>query len=289
MTNDQSSVMTAISLYLSTEEITRLQGRLRELNLRELPLKSPHELLRIKQGEVQLVVYKSGSVVHNGSQASQELVHSILTVDKAYDFVIGSDEAGKGEWWGPLVVEAVALSPIEINTLRELGVKDSKILKKNRLLELAEELLKLNFKRKLLLLRPKTYNEKYNEFKKERKNLNDLLAWAHTRMIKDILKDLSFQRAKVVIDKFDIQKTDLRLKTITSPSIKILQKTGGESEIPVAAASILAKYIFEIEVNKLDRKYQLDLRNSNPSDIPPSILPLVAKLHFKNVKLVLNQ
>lgn len=281
--------MTTVSLFLSTEEINRLQGRIREIGLRELPLKSPHELLRIKHGDVQLVVYKSGSLVHNGSQASRELVHSILIVDKTYDFVVGSDEAGKGEWQGPLVIEAVALSPTEINALRELGVKDSKIIKKKRLLELAEKLLKLNFKRKLLLLRPKTYNEQYSEFKKEGKSLNDLLAWAHARVIKDVLKDLTFQRIKIVIDQFDVQKTDLRLKTIASPTIEILQKSGGESEIPVAAASILAKYVYEIEVNKLDRKYQLDLRNSSPTDIPPSILPLVAKIHFKNVKTALNQ
>ncbi|MFQ6125712.1 MAG: hypothetical protein ACE5R6_14080 [Candidatus Heimdallarchaeota archaeon] len=275
--------MTAISLYLTPQEIARLQGRIRELGLRELPLKTPHELLRIKHRDVQLVIYTSGSIVHNGSQASRELIHSILMVDTTYDFIIGSDEAGKGEWWGPLVVEAVALSPTEINALRELGVKDSKILKKKRLLELAEELLKLKFKRKLLLLRPKTYNEQYSEFKKEGKSLNDLLAWGHARVIKDVLQSLSYQQVKIVIDKFDIQKTDFRLKTIASPSIRILQKTRGESEISVAAASILAKYIFEIEVDKLDRKYQLDLRNSSPSDIPPSILPLVAKLHFKNV------
>ncbi len=143
-------------------------------------------------------------------------------------------------------------------------------------------------------MRPKTYNEQYSEFKKEGKSLNDLLAWAHARVIKDVLKDLTSQRVKIVIDKFDVQKTELRLKTIASPTIEILQKTGGESEIPVATASILAKYIYEIEVNKLDMKYQLDLRNSSPSDIPPSfippsILPLVAKMHFKNVKTVLNQ
>ncbi|MFQ5821645.1 MAG: hypothetical protein ACE5I5_16800 [Candidatus Heimdallarchaeota archaeon] len=281
--------MTTVSLILSTEEITRLQGRIQKLGLRELSLKSPHELLRIKHGDVQLVVYKTGSVVHNGSQASRELVHSILIVDKMYDFVVGSDEAGKGEWQGPLVVEAVALSPTEINALRELGVKDSKIIKKKRLLELAEKLLKLKFKRKLLLLRPKTYNEQYSEFKKEGKSMNDLLAWAHTRVIKNVLKDLTFERIKIVIDKFDVQKTDLRLKTIASPNIEILQKTGGESEIPVAAASILAKYVYEIEVNNLEKKYQLDLRNSSPTDILPSILPHVAKIHFKNVKTALKQ
>jgi len=89
--------------------------------------------------------------------------------------------------------------------------------------------------------------------------------------------------AKVVIDKFDYDKTEYRLEKVDRTNVEIIQKSKGESEIPVAAASIIAKYTFEKEVDKLNEKYRIDLRKSQPKDIDKSILPFVAKLHFKNV------
>jgi ribonuclease HIII len=74
------------------------------------------------------------------------------------------------------------------------------------------------------------------------------------------------------------------LANIDRTNLEIIQKTKGESEISVAAASIIAKYVFETNVDELNKKYTIDLRNITPAEIDPKILPLVAKLHFKNVK-----
>ena len=87
-----------------------------------------------------------------------------------------------------------------------------------------------------------------------------------------------------MIDQFDVKKMEHRLEKIDKTNLEIIQKTGGESETSVAAASIIAKYLFEQEVDKLDKKYGLKLRNSKPQDIDHDILPKVAKIHFKNVK-----
>jgi ribonuclease HIII len=67
-----------------------------------------------------------------------------------------------------------------------------------------------------------------------------------------------------------------------------IQKTGAETETPVAAASIIAKSLFEKAVDELNEKYDLDLKNSGPEEINPEILPYVAKAHFKNVKSLLG-
>ena len=64
----------------------------------------------IKDGKVMIVVYKSGKVVHNGSEESEKILHEILKREDKYDFILGSDETGKGEWFGPLVVTATALT-----------------------------------------------------------------------------------------------------------------------------------------------------------------------------------
>ena len=115
-----------------------------------------------------------------------------------------------------------------------------------------------------------------------------MMAWAHSVVIQKLLTTIEFEKAKVVIDKFDYDKTEYRLEKIDKTNLEIIQKSGAESETAVAAASIIAKYIFEREVDKLNNLYNIDLRNSKPKDLNPNLLSMVAKIHFKNVKQYLT-
>ena len=91
----------------------------------------------------------------------------------------------------------------------------------------------------------------------------------------------------MIIDKFDYKKTDYRLKSIDQRELKIIQMTGGESETPVAAASIIAKYLFEKTVDELNEKYNVNLRDVKPENVKPELLRETAKLHFRNVQKLL--
>lgn len=272
-----------VSVSISINELQKLKGVILKKKLKREEIKSPHELLRIKDNDVNIIVYKSGKIVHNNSSSSKAIIDSILKKDTKFDYILGSDETGKGEWFGPLVIVATAIHPDEIVELRKTGVRDSKLLNRLQIMKLANKIIKMDFERHSLSLNPETYNRMYSDFQKEGKNLNDMMAWAHSVVIQDSLKKIKFNKAKVVIDKFDFQKTEYRLEKIDKTNLQIIQKTGGESEIPVAAASIIAKYLFEIAVDKLNDKYDIDLRKSAPSEVDPEILPHVAKLHFKNV------
>jgi ribonuclease HIII len=275
--------MSPASLTISEKELQKLKGYILKTNLKRVPTTSEYELLRIKDGKVMIVVYKSGKVVHNGSEESEKVLHEILKREEIYDFIFGSDETGKGEWFGPLVVTATALTPEQIIELRKLGVRDSKTIKKAELIKLAEQLFKMDFARFTITLTPEKYNQMYANFEKEGKSLNDMLAWAHSAVIKAMLKYVQAKKIKVVIDKFDFEKTEFRLETVDRTNVEIIQKSKGESEIPVAAASIIAKYTFETEVDKLNEKYKIDLRKMSPDLVDRAILPNVAKIHFKNV------
>ncbi len=279
--------MPPISLELDKSEIEELKKYIQKIGLKKVKPKTEYEMLRIKDGKISIVVYTSGKVVHNGTKESQQVIDAILKKEQLYDYILGSDEAGKGEWYGPLVVEGVALTPNLIMECRRMGVRDSKSIAKPQLINLAKKLIKLKFARKLVILKPEIYNSTYKEFQNEGKTLNDMLAWAHSAAIKDLLKEIKFNKsnkAKVVIDKFDFQKTEYRLANIDRTNLEIIQKTKGESEISVAAASIIAKYVFETNVDELNKKYAIDLRNTTPAEIDPKILPFVAKTHFKNVE-----
>ena len=136
---------------------------------------------------------------------------------------------------------------------------------------------------------PEKYNEKYEEFKQEGKTLNDMMAWAHAEIVKDLIEEHKGKKIRVVIDKFDFQKTNSRLfdkkreRVVDSSKVNVVQISRGEAEIPVATASIIAKSIFEKEVDSLENKLNVKLRSADPCEVPKSILPQVSKLHFKNV------
>lgn len=275
------------TLNIDMGELASLKGLILKDNLQRVSVTSEYELLRIKDDDISIIVYKSGKVVHNGKEASIKVLKKILHTDTEFDYILGSDETGKGEWYGPLVATCMALKPSQMITYRILGVRDSKDIRKEKLLEIANEIIGMRPVYKSRILMPETYNRMQAQFVKEGQNLNDLLAWAHSAAIKDVLDTLSFNRVKLVIDKFDVEKMYARLTGINKSKITIIQKSKGESEIPVAAASIIAKRAFETSVDELDTKYALNLRKQKPENIDPKKLPKVAKTHFKNIKSLL--
>lgn len=272
------------SLTLSKKEVQRLEEYIESFNLKRNPVTNQYEVLRVKDHEINLILYTSGKLVFNKTSKTLEILKSILTMESGYDYYLGSDETGKGEWYGPLVVVVSALTPEEIIKLRILGVKDSKTMKTPKILQTAEKIEKLEIPYESIVLNPESYNKLYHEFESEGKSLNDLMAWAHSRAIHELLERLEYGKVEVVVDKFDQKKLENRLKGLDTSKVKVIQKTGGESETPVAAASIIAKYLFEEAVRGLNKEYELDLKNMNPEDINTEILPNVAKTHFKNVK-----
>lgn len=243
-----------------------------------------YEELRVKDQNVNIILYTSGKLVYKETRETLDILKSILTLEEGYDYFLGSDETGKGEWYGPLVVVVAALTGEEILKLRLMGVRDSKSMKTTRIMETAVEIMEEEIPYHSIILNPASYNKLYSEFEWEGKTLNDLMAWTHSRAIRELLGRLEFEKAEVVVDKFDQKKLESRLAGLDKGRVKVIQKTRGESETPVAAASIIAKYLFEREVIRLNDEYDLDLKNMKPEEVDPAILWDVAKVHFKNVK-----
>jgi len=87
----------------------------------ETDVRSPHEAYRFndKRSGLFLVGYKSGNVVYQQGDTADEALKELLLEDGGYDYVIGTDEAGKGEWYGPLVVACIALKQKDIPAMRK--------------------------------------------------------------------------------------------------------------------------------------------------------------------------
>lgn len=268
--------MSGVELFLRTTVI-KIDGS--ELaGLRSLLLKAPsaaekqttneYESFRIGYSGGSIIGYTSGKVVITSEPAVQlvrEALQKMGIKDADYDLVIGSDEAGKGEWLGPMVVAAVALTPTQSSDLRAEGVMDSKDLSLDRISELAHVIAKLSTALKTVTLPPDAFNALLKEFHDEGKNLNDLLAWAHAKAISQVVSELDLQsgtqQVRIVVDEFARSKTEERLaRAIDLDSVDLIQRPHAEDEIAVAASSIVARNAREDWIDETSARLEMNLR-----------------------------
>ncbi len=211
---------------------------------------------------------------------------------------IGSDECGKGDYFGPLIVTAFYCKREQISTLRKIGVQDSKKLNDKRIAQIARQIY-TNFPTQMatLILKAHKYNELIDKFKDQNLNLNDLLAWTHDKVITELLhKDFSCEG--VLIDQFSkAQKAKARLLS-KFPDLQIIERSAAERDVAVAAASILSRYQFLEARAQLDKKYQMQFPLGAGTAVVKAgqlfidkygfnRLAEVAKVHFKTtIKLM---
>ena len=160
---------------------------------------------------------------------------------------IGTDEAGKGDFFGPLVTAGVYVDDRTARLLRTLGVRDSKLVSDRELRGLATDIRQVveDNKRAVIVVAPKRYNELYKQMRSEGKNLNTLLAWAHTRAIEDLIGH-GLRPKFILSDQFgDKRYIENRLMVDTRLSgVPVIQMHRAEADVAVAAASILARDAF---------------------------------------------
>jgi ribonuclease HIII len=259
-------VMKPIVVKVNPEQIKELHGRLLDSKeSSELATRSEYEAFRLMFAGEAIVGYTSGKIVSNGPHSAAAVQNAILKMAPSSDvpLVIGSDEAGKGEWLGPMTVAAVALTPEQTTIMRALGVMDSKSLSVVRITELSKTVRRNALKVASLLISPEKFNTQMEEFHSEGKNLNDLLAWAHAKIISEVYEVVKKrdERIKIVIDQFARVKTEARLRVkIDLGDVELVQRPNAEDEIAVAAASIIAREAREAWIDWACKKYGFDLR-----------------------------
>lgn len=232
---------------------------------------SKYEAFRFYYAGGTLVGYMSGKIVANSPETGTLLKNSVLqlSVDEPERTTIGSDEAGKGEWLGPLTVAAVALNAKQGLYLRSVGVMDSKELSPRKIGELSYEIEDNSLAIKTLLISPQIFEKRLTELHSEGKTLNDLLAWAHTEVIRDAYPKVRAAPGNVhiIIDQFDKEKTNQRIGRI--PGLKgtsITQMPGAEVFTAVAAASIIARDLREEWIDKKSLQLGAELEGMAPAD-----------------------
>jgi ribonuclease HIII len=203
---------------------------------------------------------------------------------------VGVDEAGKGDYFGPLVVAAVYSDKTILRRLRETGVRDSKKLSDDKVRDMASKLeAGIGGSINVIELMPASYNQLIDRFKRENKTLNDLLAWAASTAIKDLKKKKEFSR--VIVDQF-AKEHYLDRRLAGTSGLDVLQIPRGESDPAVATASIIARARFLRRLKELEKRFGTVLPKGASAQVLEAArtfikkhgrgrLSAVAKVHFK--------
>jgi ribonuclease HIII len=292
---------------LSSEQADKLRGLLEELGFEFSP--KPYTIFFAQKNKLSVAVYEKGPKVLLQGKGVEEFVQfelepKILGEAKlGYEEVhspemfephFGVDESGKGDFFGPLVIAGVYVDPGIARKLMDEGVQDSKrITSDARIRTLADAIRKTSMGLfEVVLIGPAKYNELYEKFG----NLNKLLAWGHARVIENLLakkpdcpRSLSDQFADARL----IEQSLLR----HGQKIEIQQRPRAESDIAVAAASILAREGFINWLEREGKRLGMRLeRGVSPAvkvagerivkEKGPDGLRQVAKVHFRTAHAV---
>ena len=205
---------------------------------------------------------------------------------------IGTDEAGKGDYFGPLAVAAVYADDVALMRLPQAGIRDAKKVATSRLWELEKAAKQICPDYEVVLISPGRYNELHEKMG----NLNLMLAWGHARAIEDVLGRVKCELA--VADQFGDESylRDALMKR--GREIRLVQRVRAEDDPAVAAASVLARAAFIRAMERLSAEIGVDLPRGATHVIAAGrevvrkggeeLLRRVAKVHFKTTKQVLS-
>lgn len=220
----------------------------------------------------------------------QKLFETVNENELNFQEYIGTDESGKGDFFGPLIIAGVYVNKELSEKYTKLGIKDSKKLDDKVIMKYAAE-IRNTAPHSVVIIMPEKYNELYNSFK----NLNKLLAWGHARAIENVLNKQTCEYA--ISDKFGDESLIQNALMKNGQKIKLEQRTKGESYIAVAAASVIARAEFVKRCKEIKEKYGIDFPKGASDKVILTAkefcqkygkenLKSVAKMHFKTVNQI---
>lgn len=279
----------------------------------------PYAVFQADTGDTIVTLYESGKAMFQGVSADIEAgmwesirkdkdnidyfmdtkdnkVKKDIEVDIPSDIAsVGSDEVGTGDYYGPIVVTASFVSKDNIPFLTELGVRDSKKLSDEQILKIVPKIIK-KIPYKTIMLSNKEYNDNYGKDM----NMNKIKAVLHNKVLTEMVKDNDYDY--IVVDQFEPEKSYYNhLSDVPNPLKGITFITKAEDKcLSVAVSSLISRYIFIKEMDKLGDKYGIFLpkgANYYVEDVGiklvnkygEKILHDIAKLNFSNTDRILKE
>ena len=242
----------------------------------------------------------------NSSESTKNRIQNLLykehkaknELNIKFDKYMGMDEAGKGDYFGPLVIAGFIYDKSIESDLIKTGVADSKKLSDDTIRNITKQLISKYPERiKVNDISPERYNKTYHEIKLRRGNLNTLLAEGYRDLIAKSIKKENIEN--VVIDKFANEKFILDIIRQEAPDINAVFAENAERDLAVAAASIIARAVFVKRVKEISAKFHtiVPLGGGEPVNIfgkafykkyGEEALLSISKNHFKNTNYIIS-
>jgi ribonuclease HIII len=300
---------TSYTCKLDADKIPQLKRDLeaRGFMFRDLPY--AHFAAEHRGEKVNVALYTSGKLVIQGKGTTdfiqfylepQLLGEARLGYEHILDPTmleprIGVDESGKGDFFGPLVVAGVFVDEAAARNLMEIGVRDSKLIKSDaRIAEMAKQIrVSTGCVTNVVPMGP----EKYNALHARMRNVNDMLGWGHARVIENLLARVDSPKA--ISDQFGNKRIIENALMERGRKIQLVQRHKAESDLAVAAASIIARDEFVTRLRKLGKEYGVELPKGCSAAVEEAAVQLVAKhgrdalakvakMHFRTSQKVLE-
>jgi len=274
-----------MTVTLTPKEIEELRARLEARGFEFRTLAYAH--FQARGPGVVVSAYRSGKVVVQGAAAAGVLGE--VPAPKLLGAVVGSDESGKGDYFGPLTVAAVVVKPGQETALRDAGVRDSKEMSDGTVLRAAVAVRRLPHAVRVLM--PPEYNARHDA----EGNVALFLATLHAEAVAEALRGA--EATRVVIDQFTFaERLEDALKR-AGVRLPVEIRPRAEDNPAVAAASVLARAEFLLGLKELGNEHGVEL----PKGAGPPVeavarrlyqeggrgaLEAVAKIHFKTTTKV---
>lgn len=286
--------------------------------------KPPYSVFQVKDFDCVTTLYESGKImfqglgadieasywieqerIKNGRNVSKEIANDMKKKDDKekslkddrfkYASTIGSDEVGTGDYFGPIVVTASYVNIKDKFKLEELGVKDSKALNDEKILKIAPTIIK-EIPHISFILKPSDYN------KKGITNMNKIKAILHNKVLYALSQKKEYVYDYIVVDQFVYpQKYFEHIKEVPDKVTNITFTTHAENKcLSVAVSSIISRYIFLKEMDKLSDELHIPLRKGAGELVDDQAIEIVkkygkdklneiAKMNFKNTEKIKNR
>ena len=278
----------------------------------------PYAVFQAVEADTVVTLYESGKVMFQGISAdidanmwkdqekflnnidvdtrtTEEKKESMIDKSNYYFSAIGSDEVGTGDYFLPIVVTACFMDKVNIKFLESLKVHDSKKLTDKKILSIAPLIMKKIPYESIILS-----NKEYNEWVNKGINMNKVKAIMHNKMLFK-MKSKGFNYDKIIVDQFCLPGVYYNyLREIKDKVTGITFMTKAEDKnLSVACASIISRYIFLKEQEKLEKSLGVlipkgagikvdeagkELVKSKGKDV----LNEISKISFKNTNRILN-
>ena len=269
----------------------------------------PYVVFQAQDEDTVITMYESGKVMFQGTSADVDASMWGVALEQSKEkkedpkesiyrncSSVGSDEVGTGDYFGPIVVTASYVSKDDVEFLEKLGVADSKKITDDKIKKIAPEIAK-RIKYRSIILSNKEYNEKYDK----NVNMNKIKSVMHNKVLYQLIQEEKPSYDYIIVDEFAKENRYYEyLNGISNIQRGITFMTKAEDKnLAVAASSIISRYIFLKEFDKICDSLSLPLVKGAGKDVDTigeelvekygeEKLKEVAKLNFKNTDRILH-